>query len=176
MHKKQVLASLVKIANEFDNQGEFEFADILTQVGVRIAQWDDEGFGEHHERYEDELGNHEMNELTRDHWLDDEEREPEEDEGAYYRDIDSAVSDVHSQQVSGMNETFYVFQNDEGLLYAVPDSTHTQSHDQFVKAIPPMTQDELAAYVSYQHQKYEDHSHETPLGMELDDQPDPMDY
>jgi hypothetical protein len=176
MNKKQVLASLVKIANEFDNQGEFEFADILTQVGVRIAQWDDEGFGGgDHERYEDELGNHEMNELTRDHWLDDHD-EPEEEEGSFYRDIDSAVSDIHSQQVAGMNETFYVFQNDEGLLYAVPDSTHTQSHDQFVKAVPAMTKEELAAYVDYQRQQYEDIPGETPLGMELDDPHDPMDY
>ena len=179
MNKKEVLASIIEMANEFDAQGAFVDADALTEVGKRLAQWDDEGGGDYDysdsDRQSelegiDDYNRFEERELDRDRWL-----ENQEEEG--HDSIESAMEEARRLQADNDNVPFIIVVDDEGSFYAMPENHFASSQFDTVQQVPPMTPEEFRAY--HDAQRMEDESiyeRETPLGMELDDTLDPMEF
>ena len=168
MKKKEVLASLVELANNFDKQGLFAQADALTEVGRRIAEWDDDfdgGFDDQ-ERFErpDDYNVFEERQLDLDRW-----HEQNEENGGSYVDEDEAMAAIRRNQAEYGNEPYVMLidhdgEDDRGTSYDVmPLSKYEENGHwmQLYKDIPAGTPEELAPYMR-------DMETETPLGMELD--------
>lgn len=160
MTKKEVLASIIEIANEFDSMGAYENADILTNVGQRLAQFDDFEF----ER-PDDYNSYEERQLD----LDDARFDRDEEDGGAYGTEADAMSAIRRQQADGTNEPYVMLidfdgDDDRNTSYDVMPRSRYEEYGhwmQLYKDIQPGTQEELAPYLT-------DFETETPLGMELD--------
>lgn len=161
MNKKEVLASIIEIANEFDSMGAYENADILTNVGQRLAQFDD---FDDFER-PDDYNTYEERQLD----LDDERFDRDEENGGSYDTESDAMSAIRRQQAGYANEPYVMLidfdgDDDRRTSYDVmPRSKYEENGHwmQLYKDIQPGTQEELSPYLT-------DMETETPFGMELD--------
>jgi len=170
MKKKEVLASLVELANIFDKQGLFAQADALTEVGRRLAQYDDDDFGySDSDRLSelegiDDYNRFEERQLDLDRW-----HEQSEENGGSYADENEAMTAIRRNQAEYGNEPYVMLidhdgEDDRGTSYdAMPLSKYEENGHwmQLYKDIPAGTPEELAPYMR-------DMETETPLGIELD--------
>lgn len=173
MNKKEVLASIIELANELDSVGAFKDADTLTNVGERLANWDDDFGGDFDYSDSDRLSDlegiddynrYEERQLDLDRW-----HEQNEENGGSYADEDDAMSAIRRNQAEYGNEPYvmlidYDGEDDRGTSYDImPLSKYEENGHwmQLYKDIPAGTPEELAPYAR-------DFETETPLGMELD--------
>lgn len=165
MNKKDVLNNLLDCANQLDSQGRFAEAETLTEVGRRLAEYDD--FGDsYQERFEplDDAAEYERRQLDLDRW-----RDQNEENGGSYESEKEAMKAIRHQQAEYGNVPFvmlidYDGEDDRGTSYDVMplDRYESEGHwMQLYKDVPAATPEELAPYAR-------DFETETPLGMELD--------
>jgi hypothetical protein len=162
MNKKDIINQLLEIANDFDTQGFFNYANSLTDVGRRLAQYSEADALE------------EMYEYSYQQLMDEGEDEEEEWQSNPFESFESVLEYIKSVQATGTNIPFLIISDTNGNFYSARRHQY-DSDDSDYKVetlIEPMTDVEKSSYI-YQ-QNMPEYDLDTPYGIELDDTPDPM--
>ena len=173
MNKKQVLSNLINLANALDDKGDISSANILTEVGKRLAQSYDDDYGDFDYNDSDrqsemdgldDYNRHEENELMRDQWL-----ENQDDIGGQYSSMSEAVDAIRYQQANYNNVPYVLLRdidtdddrNTSFGIVAQDEYEREGSYSEAFRVIEPATSEEISKY-------QRELDYETPLGMEYD--------